>query len=91
VGYGESFFVATPDAERVARATWIGLSSTTHAINASQRALRLAVEPALGPDSPAGVRLTAPARPALAPPGHYLLFLLDRDGVPSVGRIVRIG
>jgi hypothetical protein len=91
VGYGESFFVATPDAERVERATWIGLSSTTHAINASQRALRLAVEPALGPDSPAGVRLTAPARPALAPPGHYLLFLLDRDGVPSVGRIVRIG
>jgi hypothetical protein len=24
------------------------------------------------------------------PPGFYLLFALDRDGVPSVGKIIRV-
>mgnify|MGYP000125477761 CR=1 FL=1 len=26
-----------------------------------------------------------------APPGHYMLFLLNAQGVPSISRIVRIG
>ena len=30
----------------------------------------------------------APTRAALAPPGYYLLFVLDSAGVPSVGRIL---
>jgi hypothetical protein len=25
-----------------------------------------------------------------APPGHYMLFLLDAKGVPSVARIIQI-
>ncbi len=37
------------------------------------------------------VRVTTPASGRLAPPGYYLLFLLNRNGVPSVGRIVRVG
>jgi large repetitive protein len=32
----------------------------------------------------------APARSTDAPPGTYLLFVIDRGGVPSHGRIVRI-
>ena len=27
---------------------------------------------------------------AFTPPGHYLLFILNGDGVPSVARIVQI-
>ena len=38
-----------------------------------------------------GVNVTAPAGPTLAPPGHYLLFILNRNGVPSTGKIVRVG
>jgi NADPH-dependent ferric siderophore reductase len=34
--------------------------------------------------------VTAPANANLAPPGHYLLFVVDANGVPSVARIVRI-
>jgi galactose oxidase len=33
----------------------------------------------------------ATARAALAPPGYYLLFIVDGRGVPSVAKIVRIG
>ena len=35
--------------------------------------------------------MQAPTRAALAPPGYYLLFVLDSAGVPSVGKILRIG
>ena len=37
-----------------------------------------------------GVRLTAPANANLAPPGYYMLFLLDADGTPSKARFVRL-
>jgi hypothetical protein len=32
--------------------------------------------------------IQAPANANLAPPGHYMLFILDGDGVPSVAAIV---
>jgi hypothetical protein len=37
-----------------------------------------------------GVEVTAPANPNLAPPGYYQLFILNRNGVPSPGKMVRI-
>ncbi len=36
------------------------------------------------------MRLTAPANANLAPPGYYMLFLLDADGTPSKARFVRL-
>jgi hypothetical protein len=35
--------------------------------------------------------VTAPARAALAPPGYYMLFVINGSGVPSVAKIIRIG
>jgi hypothetical protein len=34
--------------------------------------------------------VTAPASANLAPPGHYMLFLVDQQGIPSVAKIVQI-
>jgi hypothetical protein len=34
--------------------------------------------------------IVAPASGNVAPPGHYLLFLVDGNGVPSMGSIVRL-
>jgi hypothetical protein len=28
--------------------------------------------------------------PRQAPPGHYQLFILNRNGVPSAGKIIRV-
>lgn len=87
VSYGSAFAVQTPQAATIVRATFIRLSSVTHAFNMNQRMNRLSVTV-----SGAGsVTVTAPSGPNLAPPGHYMLFLIDSNGVPSVAKIVRIG
>jgi hypothetical protein len=38
----------------------------------------------------AALTVTAPASPDLAPTGHYLLFVLNRNGVPSNGKVIGI-
>jgi len=86
VNPGQTFFVGTPDSADVAQVTFVRLGSVTHSFNQNQRFVRLAFAGASG-----GVNATAPANNALAPPGHYLLFLVNRSGVPSVARIVHLG
>jgi hypothetical protein len=34
--------------------------------------------------------VTAPANANIAPPGHYMMFVLNRNGVPSEGRVIRV-
>jgi hypothetical protein len=85
VGYGQSFFVGTPNATSISKVTWIALSSVTHAFNATQRFQRLAFSQATG-----GLNVTSPASANNAPPGYYMLFLLNGSGVPSVAKIVKI-
>jgi galactose oxidase len=85
ISYGERFFVATPDAAQVVRVTLVRLSSVTHAFDQSQRFLELTLRRAA-----AGLTITAPSSSALAPPGPYLLFLLNSAGVPSLARILLV-
>lgn len=86
VGYGEPFFLATPDAGVVVRATLVRLSSVTHAFDQSQRFLELTFRRSAG-----GLTVTAPTSNTVAPPGPYLVFILNGAGVPSVAHIVRVG
>jgi hypothetical protein len=85
VSYGQTFTVQTPDATSIAKVTWIRLSSTTHQFNAGQRINRLSFTPAAG-----GLFVTAPTKVNLTPPGYYMLFILNGNGVPSVAKIVQI-
>ena len=85
VGYGEAFTVETPDAAQIATVNWIRLSAVTHGFDHNQRINRLAFTTVAG-----GVAVTTPSSPNLCPPGHYMLFLLNDQGVPSVARIVQI-
>ncbi len=34
--------------------------------------------------------VTAPANAKLCPPGHYMLFVLDKNNVPSIAKIIKI-
>ena len=36
------------------------------------------------------VHVTAPPDGSVAVPGYYLLFVIDGEGVPSVGRFIKI-
>ena len=83
--YGESFFVATPDATSITAVTLVRLSAVTHAFNMNQRFLRLAFSQA-----PGRLTVTAPSVAEIAPPGHYMLFVLNAAGVPSIAPIVRL-
>ena len=85
VTYGEAFAVSTPNAGQITGARWIKLGSVTHAFDQGQRANSLSFTA-----TPTGVQITAPANPNIAPPGYYLLFILNRNGVPSAGKVVRI-
>lgn len=87
VYYAETFSVTTPDARRIAQVTWVRLSSTTHAINQNQRLNHLEFTRITNTK----LNITAPDDPSRCPPGHYMLFLLDDKGVPSVAKIVSIG
>jgi len=83
--YGSNFSVSTPDASRIGSVSLIALSAVTHAFNENQRFLPL-------PFSRAGnsLNVVAPVDGRIAPPGPYMLFIVDTNGVPSVAAMVRM-
>jgi len=85
VSYNEEFPVATPNIGQITEVRWIRLGAVTHAFDMGQRANTLGFTP-----TETGVDVRAPDNANLAPPGYYLLFILNRNKVPSVGKIVRI-
>ena len=87
LSYGERFAVESPDAGAVSRGTLVRLGSTTHSFNQSQVIYPLDFTP----DGGDALSATAPGRAELAPPGPYMLFLLNDSGVPSVARMVTLG
>ncbi len=86
VSYGQQFAIDTSTPAKISKVSWIRLSSATHAFNMEQRISFLAFSKKTG-----GLNVTAPSNPNLVPPGYYMLFILKDTGVPSVGKIIRIG
>ncbi len=83
VTYGQTLTVASPDGAAITQVTLIRLGSVTHAFDQSQRLVPLGFTRVIG-----GVSITLPAGGATAPPGPYMLFLVNGSGAPSVGRIM---
>lgn len=86
VAYGQRFTVSTPRPDQVGRVSWVRLPSVTHAFDQNQRINFLQFT--AGDEE---LALTAPASANLCPPGHYMLFLVSREGVPSVAHIIQVG
>jgi PKD repeat protein len=86
IGYNTTFNVATPDAASIAKISLIRLGAVTHAFDMNQRFRWLSFTPGDGV-----LAVSAPTSRERTPPGHYMLFILDGNGVPSVAKIVGIG
>ena len=60
------------------------MAGTTHQVNAGQAFVKLNTTPGAG-----SVSMTAPSIDQ-APPGYYMVFLVDNQGVPSVAPVVKL-
>ncbi len=88
IAYGRQFRIETPEAAGIRSVVLMRPGAATHAFDMEQRLVGLSF--AAGPGG-SELTATAPADGNLAPPGYYLLFILDGQGVPSVARFVRLG
>ncbi|MBA3748939.1 MAG: DUF1929 domain-containing protein, partial [Solirubrobacterales bacterium] len=86
ITYGAAFAIHTPQAERIRWAQLIRPMAVTHSCDTSQRVVELEFER----DGLCHLRTRAPRNRCLAPPGWYMLFLTDTEGVPSVAHWVRL-
>jgi len=85
VQYGTNFFVGTPNAASIASVVLIRTGAVTHFFDENERYVPLTFTQASG-----GLTVTAPANANLAPPGYYMLFIVNSLGVPSVAPFVQI-
>jgi hypothetical protein len=85
IGYGSSFSVQTPDAANIATVVLMKDGAVTHAFDMDQRQVGLPFTAAAG-----ALTVTGPPNGNVAPPGYYMLFLINNAGVPSVANFVQV-
>jgi hypothetical protein len=85
IAYGGQFQVQTPQAANITSVVLVRPGAQTHAFDMDQRLVGLSYTSAAGV-----LNVTAPSGGNLAPPGYYMLFILDSAGVPSLARFVRL-
>lgn len=83
-----TFCVQTNAAINVIRACLIGVGSVTHHFDYGQRYIELMTRQVSCTGG--NVEVFPPLKASLAPPGYYLLFLIDWQDLPSVGRLVKV-
>ena len=92
VGYNAALSVNyTSPASPLSTAVLMRLGSTTHAFDMEQRLIGLCGPSPQPACTGAGtLNLTTPPNGNVAPPGYYMLFLLDSRGVPSKATFVQL-
>ncbi|HEY6293847.1 MAG TPA: galactose oxidase-like domain-containing protein [Terriglobia bacterium] len=79
VTYNQKFVITTPDAATITRVALIKVASTTHATRFDERFVDLTFKIGSG-----RISATAPSSGNYAPPGYYMLDILNSSGVPAV-------
>ena len=81
------FSLAVPDAASISAVAMIAPSTVTHSFNNSQRYVDLDFEVV----QTGVIRATAPLNGNHAPPGYYMLFVVNEESVPAVAEFIRVG
>ena len=87
IGYGQDLKITATLAasgKPIARVTMIKLGAVTHARNFDQNFNELTFT------GTSSLTATVPTERAYATPGHYMIFAIDSDGVPSVAKIIKV-
>jgi hypothetical protein len=81
IHYGRQFTILTPDAANTDPApggvVLMRTGCTTHHTDSEQRLVHLTASVI-----PGGLRVQCPEDPNVAPPSYYMLFIVDRQGLP---------
>jgi hypothetical protein len=77
--YGKKFNITSANASSITRVALVRPGATTHADNFDQRYVDLTFTVGSGT-----ISATAPLNGSEAPPGYYMLVIVNSNGVPSV-------
>jgi plastocyanin len=86
MSYGATIEIDTPQAEEIKWAQLIRPMATTHSSDSSQRLVDLPIKRRRF----CRLEVKAPREANLAPPGWYMLFIVDHQGVPSMAKWVHL-
>ncbi len=90
VQHGQAITIKTPDPSRIARIVLAKPMAVTHQTDSGQRIIPLTFRvtgvSTIEAQTPGGLPPNS-----MATPGHYMLFVLDQDGVPSVAKWIYLG
>jgi Domain of unknown function (DUF1929)/FG-GAP-like repeat len=81
VHYGATLAADAPDAADLASACLMRPGATTHSLDSEQRLVDVPFQVT----APGAISLQLPADATIAPPGWYLLFVVNAAGLPSGG------
>jgi hypothetical protein len=87
LGYNQHFTISTPDSGTIVRVALVKAGAVTHSNNFDQRYVDLTYQP----DGSGGLAATSPPDTNHAPPGWYMLFIVNSSGVPSVAPWMQVG
>jgi Domain of unknown function (DUF1929) len=85
ITYATSFTVPTPDAASIASVVLMKAGSVTHSFDMDQRYVGLTFTAGAG-----GLTVTGPPNSNIAPPGYYMMFLVNNAGTPSIASWVQV-
>jgi hypothetical protein len=85
ITYANPFTVKTPNAANISSVVLMRNGAVTHAFNMDQRLVGMSFTRGSG-----SLTVTAPPNGNIAPPGYYMLFLLNGRGVPSMAKFLEL-
>jgi hypothetical protein len=91
VSFGAQFTIGTPDAASIVKVTMVKPMAVTHQTETNQRVIELFfLHDHVHPNNLVATAPDGGSPHAFAPRGYYMLFILNKDGVPSVAKWIHL-
>jgi hypothetical protein len=87
IGYNQNFTVTSAQAPRITKAAMIRFGGVTHGVNMDQQYIPVKFSRGAATNQ---LTITSPSNANIAPPGYYMLFIFNQNGVPAKARIMRV-